>query len=466
MPLPPPLNFILQIQWFASASRFVVLHIECLKKAVGYGCMSKSTSPCRMDNLMNTDNTRSSENRDHHNSAASYGTIIASACFMIQAVGIGTQVTYGVFFNSILTEFQWSRAFIAGASSFAFFLMGLFGVLVGRLNDRYGPKLLMRISALFLGTGLMLMAHVSSPWQLYLYYGVLYGIGLSAIDVLALTTTARWFTRRRGMMTGIVKVGTGAGQFTIPLAASLLIVAYGWRQAYLVIGAAAMILLLFSAHWLKPAPDHLAARARTASAPSPDSQHGLKAGQAIRTPQLWTLCILNFFLIFSLSVIIVHIVPHARDIGLSPTRAAGVLSAIGAVSMVGRFITGMAIDRIGSKAIMVICFFVLIAGLIWLQTASSLWMLYLFACVYGLAHGGFFTSISPITAEVFGIAAHGTIFGIIVCFGTTGGAIGPILAGQLFDSLGNYSTAFWIITAFGVIGLGLILSLKPVKNFQ
>ena len=160
----------------------------------------------------------------------------------------------------------------------------------------------------------------------------------------------------------------------------------------------------------------------------------------------------------------VHIVPHARDIGVSAPRAASVLSMIGGVSMLGRFVTGIAIDRIGSRIAMIICYFLLIAGLLWLQISDALWMLYLFALIYGLAHGGFFTSISPIIAEFFGIGSHGAIFGIAVCFGTIGGAAGPMLAGLLFDITSSYHPAFWLITLMGVIGLGLIVSVRPIKT--
>lgn len=398
----------------------------------------------------------------------SYGHVIAAACFSIQAVGIGIYVSYGVFFHSLSATFGWSRAAISGASAVAFFTMGLFGVFIGRFNDRFGPRLLMAVMAVFLGAGCMLMSQLAHLWQLYLFYGIVFGIGLSAVDVIALTTIARWFAHKRGMMTGIVKVGTGAGQFTVPLAASLLISTYGWRTAYVVIGAAAMVILFIISRllWRDPGQSHGSAprrpaASRAAAEPSPES---LTLRSACRTVQLWTLCMVNLSLLFCLMTILVHIVPHARDTGLSAARAAGVLSTIGGVSMIGRFVTGMAIDRVGSRRLMIGCFFLLIAGLLWLQAARSQWMLYLFAAVYGLAHGGFFTAISPIVAEWFGIVAHGAIFGLVAFFGTIGGAVGPILTGHIFDVTGNYRPAFWLITLTAGIGLALISSLKPIRT--
>ena len=397
-----------------------------------------------------------------------YSYRIVLACFTIQAVGVGTFVSYGVFFNSLMTEFQWSRAAISGASSLAFFLSGLFAMLLGRLNDRYGPKNLMRIASIFFGVGLMLMSQLNDMWQLYLFYGLFFGIGLSAIDVIALTTTARWFSHNRGMMTGLVKVGTGAGQFIIPLAAGMLIAAYGWRHAYLCIGAGSLIILFSCAQLLKRDAKELSsgryARNSSEKVLPKIIEISLSAGETVRTFQMWTICIVNLLIVFCLTIILVHIVPHSRDIGLSAIQAAGVLSTIGAVSMVSRLVAGITIDRIGSKPIMVTCLFVLITSLLWLQVSESLWMLYLFACIYGLAHGGIYTAISPIVAEIFGITAHGTIFGIIFFFGATGGAIGPFFAGQLFDITGSYSIIFRSITILSIIGLVLLSLLKPINK--
>ncbi|MBE0583200.1 MAG: MFS transporter [Desulfofustis sp.] len=402
--------------------------------------------------------------------APNYRIVIAAACFMIQAIGVGTFVSYGVFFNSLAAEFQWPRAVISGASSLAFIMSGAFAILVGRLNDSYGPRRLMSIAAILLGCGCMAMSRVQEVWQLYCFYGIIFGMGLSAIDVIALTTTARWFVRSRGLMTGIVKVGTGAGQFSIPFLAGILITLYGWRTTYLMIGSAALVSLLLIAQFLRRDPAERRSPRRSDSpvttAASPLDPVGLNSAEAMRTLQMLIICSVSVLTVFCLLIILVHIVPHAGDIGLSPPHAAGVLSTIGAVSMLGRFCSGVAIDRIGSKSVLIICYFVLTASLFWLQMADSMWMLYCFAAVYGLAHGSFFTAVSPIVAETFGIAAHGAIFGVVVFAGTVGGAVGPIVAGWIFDLTGSYDAVFITITVLSVISFGLILLLKPLADQQ
>ncbi len=396
-----------------------------------------------------------------------YSYVIAASCFGIQAVGIGTYFSYGVLFNPLISEFGWSRASIAGASSVAFLLMGLLGIVIGRLNDRIGPRKLMTVTGVFFGLGYLLMSRLETVWQLYLFFGIVFGIGLSSIDVIALTTIARWFVRKRGVVTGIVKVGTGAGQMTIPFLVSILIISYGWRFSCVIIGVAVLIILVSIAQlmrrdpgqmWLSPDWDEAGPAAKPALA-----VEGLSIGVALRTRQFWTLCAGYLTVVFCLMIVIVHIVPFAMDINVSPTKAAGVLSIIGGVSMVGRFFSGLTIDRIGSRRVMIFCFFLLIAGLLWLQLAKELWMIYLFAVIYGIAHGGFFTTFSPIVAEFFGIKSHGALFGIAMFSGTFGGAIGPFLAGYIFDVTGGYGPAIWISILMSALGLVLISLLKPVK---
>ncbi|MGD2186773.1 MAG: MFS transporter [Desulfobacterales bacterium] len=397
-----------------------------------------------------------------------YSYVIAASCFSIQAVGVGTYFSYGVLFNPLIDEFGWSRASIAGASSVAFLLMGLLGIVIGRLNDRIGPRKLMTVTGVFFGLGYLLMSRLETVWQLYLFFGIVFGIGLSSIDVIALTTIARWFVRKRGLVTGIVKVGTGAGQMTIPFLASILIISYGWRHACVLIGAAVLIILVAIAQLMRrdPAmlglsPDGDAAGPANEPALTPE---GLFLSEAIRIRQFWTICAANMAVVFCLMLVMVHIAPYAIDMEVSPTKAAGVLSTIGGVSMAGRFFSGLTIDRVGSRKVMIFCYFLLIAALLWLQLANELWMIYLFGVIYGIAHGGFFTAISPIVAEFFGIKSHGALFGIVVFSGTFGGAAGPFLAGYIFDVTGGYDLAIWICILMSALGFALVSSLKPLEG--
>ncbi|MFC1947796.1 MFS transporter [Chloroflexota bacterium] len=396
-----------------------------------------------------------------------YGYNIVASSFFIQALGIGTMMTFGVFFKPILSEFGWSRASLSSAQSVMAIVAGFFSIIIGRLNDKFGPRILIMLSGCA-GLGLILMSELDSIWQLYLFYSVFVGIGVSAVDIIPLSTLMRWFIRRRGIMTGITKMGTGLGQFAIPLLANMFILEYDWRSSYLIIGISVLILLIISGLPLRREPESMGllpdGDEESQSMDPVDSESGLNLQKALRTRQFWTLCLAYLTTMFCLFSVTVHIVPHATDIGLSSTAATGILSAIGATSIFGRFLTGIVIDRIGNKRTMVLCYILLIATFLWLQVATELWMFVLFAVVYAFAHGGLYTTISPVVAEYFGLAAHGSIFGIVFFFSTLGGAIGPVVAGQIFDITGSYSSAFWACTAAATAALALVLSLRRIKT--
>ena len=396
-----------------------------------------------------------------------YGYNILGACFLIQAMCIGVLVTFGIFFNEFQNEFGWSRATISGAAALGTIIMGAASILSGRLNDRIGPRIIIASAGILIGIGYILMSFIQEPWQLFLLYGVIIAAGYSAIDIIPLSTIARWFVKRRGMMSGIVKIGTGLGQLLIPLVVTGIIISYGWRNSYIIIGIVLMIALPVIARVLRRDPQEIGLL--------PDNNHegpdisgtasadpGVTFNIAIRSKQLWLFSFAWFTLLFCTLTILLHIVPHAIDLGLPQKTAAGIISTIGAVSMLGRICMGMISDRIGGKRAMIISIIMFLCGLIWLQIARDPWELFLFASINGFAHGALYTLIPLIVAELFGTRSHGVLFGIVWFGGHIGGAIGPLLTGYIFDVTGSYQIAFLILAGMAVTGLLLTSFLKPL----
>jgi len=394
-----------------------------------------------------------------------YGWFIVLAAFCIQMIAWGVFVTFGVFFNSFLNDFGWARATISGAHSLAFLIMGFTSIIVGRLGDRFGPRLVMVGCGFLFGAGYLLMSQISAVWQLYLFYGVIVGIGVSGVDVLLLSTVAKWFVKRRGMVSGIVKVGTGVGMLIMPIAANQLIASYNWSDSYLILGSVALVLIVAAALFLRRDPSQKGLVPYGEEAASADSLNGAGRSFTLReatgTRQFWVVCVIYLFALFCAQAILIHIAPYALDLGISATNAANILATIGGASIVGRFIMGSAGDRFGHRLAIVICFIILVVALSVLQFARELWMLYLVAVIYGFAHGGVFALVSPLIAELFGLSSHGVIFGIIIFSGTIGGATGPLLAGRIFDVTGSYQLAFLVCAVVIVVALILSLLLRP-----
>ena len=133
-----------------------------------------------------------------------YGYIIVLITFTIAVPADGLIFSFGIFFDPLLTEFGWTRAVISGSFSFMAFMRIPIAVIAGTLSDRFGSKRVAVASGFFLGLGYILTSQVSVPWQIYLSYGVLTGIGISLYWVPLISLIPRWFVKRRALMMGIL----------------------------------------------------------------------------------------------------------------------------------------------------------------------------------------------------------------------------------------------------------------------
>jgi len=155
--------------------------------------------------------------------------------------------------------------------------------------------------------------------------------------------------------------------------------------------------------------------------------------------------------------VLVHVIPYAIDSDVPSMQAAALLSIIGGSSIVGRIVMGGAGDRTGARKAFAINSCILVGALVWLFFSTELWQLRAFVVVYGFAHGGFFGLLSPLVAELFGTRSHGALYGMVTFWGMMGGAVGPVIAGRIFDVTQSYQPAFLILII--VSGVGLTLSL-------
>ena len=387
--------------------------------------------------------------------------VVFGAC-LTQFTIVGLLFSVGLFFDVLEEELGWSRTILSVSTSLAFLVMGLLAYFAGRLSDRYGPTVVLGTTGTLYGLGYVLIALVGEPWQIIAVFAIFLGLGLSTHDVVTLSTIARWFKGRRGMMTGVVKVGTATGQMVLPLVTALLMAAVGWRDAALLLGYAAAAVLLLVAQLMRAPPQ---SRAPASHAES----QGPETVSVRRSRAFWTLCATQFLFFPSVVTVPLHIAVHGMDLGMTRGTAATLLTLIGASSIIGRLTVGTLVDRIGGRNSYILCFVPLLVGLLSLLAVETPWMLFAAVTVYGFAHGGFFTVVSPTVAEFFGTRAHGATFGGILFFGTLGAAVGPAMAGRIFDVTGSYAYAFTGLAVMGAVGLALVISLpsrQPVARLR
>jgi len=397
-----------------------------------------------------------------------YGYVVVVAAFLVMVVSWGVFDAFGVFFNPLLAEFGWTRAVTSGAFSLSMIIYGVLGIVVGGLNDRLGPRVVVTICGFLLGLGYLLMSRVSTLWQLHLFYGVIIGIGMSGVWVPQLSTVARWFVKRRSLMTGIVIAGVGIGGLVGPPVISRLIAAYDWRMSYVILGSVVLVVMVVAAQFLRRDPARMG---RLPYGENKEEEPGLKSGagaftlgEAVRTAQFWLYFFILFCMGYCVFTIMVHIVPHIIELGISATTAANILAVNGGVSILGNYVLGVVADRIGNRRIFIICFIIIVATLLWLVPARELWLLFLLVIVFGFAFGGSGTVESPLATGLFGLSSHGLIYGLVHLGFTIGASAGPLVTGHIFDLTGSYQVAFLVCAALGIVGLILAVILRPTKK--
>jgi MFS family permease len=398
-----------------------------------------------------------------------YGYIVVIAAFFIMLLMWGIFFTFGVFFKPLLTEFGWTRAVTSGAFSLSWITQGLLAIVMGRINDRLGPRIVITVCGFILGLGYLLMSQISTLWQLYLFYAVLIATGMSGTFVPLTSTVARWFIKRRGMMTGIVVAGTGVGGLIAPPVANWLISIYDWQVSYIILGSIALVVVVLVAQLLRRDPAQVGQMPYGENKEKTGSKGGTEAfslKEAAYTRQFWLIFSMFLCLGFCMNTIVVHIAPHATDLGFSAANAANILATVGGVGVIGRVVLGSAADRIGNRWVFIIGFVLMIVALFWLVPATEAWTLYLFAAVFGFASGGCVMSESPLVAGLFGLRSHGLILGVSSFGYCLGASVGPFLAGYIFDFTGSYHLAFLICAAIGIIGLILSALLTPITGEQ
>ncbi len=400
-----------------------------------------------------------------------YGYVIVAIAFFVMMMSQGIYVVFGIFIDPLINEFRWTRAMISGAYSLSSVISGIMGIAMGWLSDRYGPRFVVTFSGLFLGLGYILLSRITALWQLYLSYGLIVGMGMGGSWIPLLSPIIKWFNRKRGLMTAIVVSGVTVGQFIAPLIISRMIADRGWRWSCVIIGAVTLTTIVILAQFMKREPSRASRVINNESTRlKPDSgpeNKSFKLNQAVRTSQYWLVALAFFCVGFSGFAVIVHIVPHAINLGISSVTAANILAISGGIGLIGNFLLGGFLgDKIGNRKAFIIGIALMTASLFWLVPSRQVWMLYVFAIVFGIGLGGMGTSESPLLASLFGKNSHGLIYGTISLAWTIGGAVGPFIAGYMFDVLGDYKMAFLVCAVMGAAGLLLLSVIKPIKMVE
>jgi MFS family permease len=333
-----------------------------------------------------------------------YGYIVAIFAFCIIFSTFGIRFSYGVFFNPMSSELGWNSATTSLAFSISMLTEGVFNILLGGLIDKYGPRVIVTICGVIIAAGYCLIPLVNTEWQFFLFYGGIVGIGMGGMFVPLISLISRWFTARRGMVTGLVMSSVGIGMLIVTPLANQLIISFGWRNTFLIFGLSILVITTICAQFLKRDPSTVGMvpygnENNTSSDQNPNvTGHSLK--EALRTYQFWFVFFMLFSYGFCTNSINIHIVPDVIKMGISATIGATILATIGGLQIAGRIGMGLAADRIGNKSIFIMGFSIATLLLFWLPSINEAWVFFIFAVIFGFTQGGSL-SLSANSSQAF-----------------------------------------------------------------
>jgi MFS family permease len=320
----------------------------------------------------------------------------------------------------------------------------------------------------FTGLSLLLTSQTSSLWQLYITYGLLLSLGTGAVYPVVNSTTSRWFERKRGLALGITTSGGGGGAIVMAPFATYLITHFEWRTALIVMGFVSWLVVAMISMLMRKEPGDMGflpdgANVERATQGIHDNgalPAGFSLRESFRVGNFWFLWFVWLFLSFSVHLIFVHVVPYAVDMGFSLMDAAGIVSMVGGLSIMGRVVVGRISDVAGRRPPAIACALLLVGAFLWLIGARELWMLYVFAIAFGFLWGGLSTMVTALIGDVFGMRSIGVIMGTMSTGWALGAAIGPAIGGYTYDVSGHYVTAFGTAAAVLLVATFLAALVK------
>lgn len=403
-----------------------------------------------------------------------YGWVVAAACLLTSLAVFGTTYSFGVFADRMLRTFDTSPARIALAFSLQTVVLYLAATPMGRFVDRYGPRRTLPLGGALLAAGLAWAARSGSLAELALSYGVLGGLGLSLLYVVAYATVPRWFGRRRGAANGIATAGLGVGLVAVPPAASALVVTVGWRGALTVLAGGVLVLVAVVTLLFADDPASVGADPsvefpgrRSAGEGSVGTDGGdedetdpaaarRRIVRTLRSPA-FLLVLAGWICVYAtLYAILGHVVIHVTAMGLPKSVGVTAIAVIGATTTVARLGLGALSDRVGRVRMFVACSLAMGATTAALTVAATPLALYAVVAVYGVGYGGNGALLSPLVADLFGGEDLSTLYGAMsLAFGAAGLAAPP-LTGLVYECVGSYDPAFAALGAVGILGAGCI----------
>jgi sugar phosphate permease len=391
-------------------------------------------------------------------SSKSSQTYIVTTAFLSLFALVGFAF-YGLpfFFDFMTKEYGWSRTVVTSGNAVGKLLVGpLFGFIAGWLIDKYGPRRLMMLGVLMMGTALVGLSFADSLGLFYIFYifnalGYVFG-GPLPCQVLI----SRWFEKNRGKAMGIAYLGIGTGGALVPLIASSLEKNYGWHNSLAALGILVVLIAFPMVFFIKGASTKVSSLGK--------AEPSVPVKSILTNKNFYLLGIGSMCAIGVVGGINQHLKLYLRDLNFSQSEAAHVISLVLLSSLAGRLLMGWLADLIQRKYVMILIYLIVASVIPLLLVPDFPGRIYIFAVIFGIGLGGDYMIIPLMAGDLFGVRTLGRTMGIILVADGVAESLFPMLLGALYDVTKSYSLGFTILICVALTGALFVSFLPKAKR--
>lgn len=420
-----------------------------------------------------------------------YAWYILATAVAIATVNSGLTVYgFSTFYQPWEAEFGWTRGEISLAMFVSGIVTGLVSPWFGRWTDKYGAQKVVAAGAVLFGGPFLAMTATGTiaPFDAALALPFLHSmfivmaLGRSATSNIPLSTAiAHWFVKGRGLAMGIQSTGVGLGGVVVAPVLAFMIATLGWRTTFIIGGFAVFIIILPLCVFVlrhrpgekgltpygqddSPMASGSNAKEKVTRRQPPGVDYHWTLKEAMRTLPFWCLGISQGLFFFGNGTILQHAFPLFIEKGESLAVAAGFLSAIASLGVIGKLTAGYAADRMStSRYVMTGSVIFQAVGIAILLVANTIPLYWIGIIILGLSMGGAVALQPVLLGECYGTASFGALLGALSVMLTVGASLGPLYAGYTHDWTGNYQLALITATVLVLVAAVAIFFAKPVR---
>ncbi|MDL5143887.1 MFS transporter [Bacillus atrophaeus] len=401
-----------------------------------------------------------------------YAWIIVCVTFLILLAVQGVRLSFGAFVEPWEKQFSMDRGLISLISTLSFIVYGISQPVIGRLVDRLGPRAVLSCSTLLTGVSILSTYFVTSPWQLFLLYGLGVSLGVGgASNVAASVLVVNWFSKKRGLAFGIMEAGFGAGQMLLVPGSLMLIHWFDWKLTVAALGLF-LILIIFPIalvmlrnHPSEKNEEPIGSAERTEEKEAGSETKGVSVIGMFRMRQFWFL-ILPFLIcgFTTVGLMDTHLIPFSHDHGFSTTVTSAAVSLLAGFNIAGILLSGIIADHWSSRKMLSFLYAVRALSIVILIYSHEPYLLLVFAILFGLVD---FATVAPtqiLATQYFQNYSTGLMIGWLSLAHQIGSALGAYVPGVIYTVTGEYTLAFYLSIVMLVFASVMNVMLKEPRR--